>query len=1030
MEKESEITNNTTGLPPATTVTQSGADPFEQCARGILSTHDEYLMANAAARITSSNNSTLSSVTASRTLFQGHQLKPLSLFFNSPNRRILIGDEVGLGKTIEAGFIMNELRARGELGNVIVICPKALRFKWKKELSEKFGLEFTIYPNNADLLNALDRSSACSVRAIINYERVRMRKQYDSRQEQQTNAPVNLVDYLGQNQTRLGLVVYDEAHRMRNDETLTYKGSQIILSQADAAVFLTATPVMTNEKNLFNLLHLLDSERFTDMQVFKNILIETRPFLDAIAALNQGQPLATIKENLAKTEVEVVYTVGDNNYAKKETLSQIYNGNSQYDEIMNLLTCVDSPDTRAALQVRFQGMCPTSSIFTRTRKREVTTDMSQAERRVHLVWVSQTYEEKTTADDIILQYLFTHLRDELYDPFLTLDELKRRLHPNYQMALMQIERQLASNVHAYLSTWEDLDKGIDAFAKSDDSKTDRLIDLYQASVKAGGARKMVVFAVFKKTAEYLRIRLRKRGYNSVVIHGDVDHREEIIENFQTDPNLHFLIATEVIGEGLDLQFCSAIVNVDYPWNPMVIEQRIGRLDRFGQRSPVIHIYNMVVVDSIQEKIYKRLLSRIDAFKECVGELETILSAMVDGQTVAALIKQYEHDFYVGKLTEKEVLHKTDEICRAVANQRLAVKQLDKDLEDTHTHDAYFCSEVSQILGHNTSLRSDGLRRFLEKMLDEAVPGCIIEDKGDGIYRLHIYGDISGDLESFLKEHKPSGSDSDQLFHAFIHKVEGEDTLDFTFDQKNAYEDRSLEFVNMFHPLVVACVTYYYSPHRPGRNTQAFVFSVPVKGDLLPGIYYMALYEVTIRREVHGVAKNSTELYPVLYDVECEEIVPSRGFAEELYQNSIEYAADWTPDPHLTDPELIVRVKKAIEESVTTDTGTRLSLLVQATETEQSRRAARTREYYEAVIHNKRHTIKQWEFVLENGILTQKEKACLESAIRITKANIAQVQNQMIEALAKIQPGNVAIDQRILTLSLVIVTDDINDKDRP
>ena len=1025
MTNETEITNATTGSVPAQTVTHSGTDPFEQSAQGKLGTYVDYLMATSAAKISSSNNSTLSSVTASRTLFKGHQLKPLPLFFNSPNRRILIGDEVGLGKTIEAGFIMNELRARDELRNVLVICPKALQLKWKKELSEKFGLEFTIYPSNADLLKALDHSSTSGGRAIINYERVRMRKQYESKQEQQSNAPVNLVDYLGQSQTRFGLVVYDEAHRMRNDETQTYKGAQIILSRADAAVFLTATPVMTDVKNLFNLLHLLDSERFTDLQVFKNILMETRPFLDAIAALNQGQPLSTIKENLAKAEVEVIYTVGDDSYAKKETLSQIYEGNSQYDEIMNLLDSKDSPDTRAALQVRFQGMCPTSSIFTRTRKREVTTDMSQAERKVHLLWVSQTYEERTTVDDIILDYLFSHLREELYSPFLSIEELKMLLHPKYQMALMQIERQLASNVHAYLSTWEDLDKGVDAFAQSDDSKTDCLIDLYQASVRAGGPRKMVVFAVFKKTAEYLRIRLRKRGYNSLVIHGDVDHREEIIETFRTNPSIHFLIATEVIGEGLDLQFCSAIVNVDYPWNPMVIEQRIGRLDRFGQHSPIIHIYNMVVNYSIQEKIYKRLLSRIDVFKESVGELETILSAVVDGLPVATLIKQYEHDFNMGKLTEEEVLHKTDEICRAVANQRLAVTQLNKDLEDTHTHDAYFCNEVDRILGNHIALMGGGLHGFIEAILDEAVPGCIIEEKGDGLNCLHIYGDASGNLVSFMREYQPSGSD-DVLFRTFIQKVEGEESLDFTFDQKKAFEDRSLEFVNMFHPLVVACVTYYYSSHRPGSYSSVFSFSVPLQGSLLPGVYYMALYEVTIRREIQGVAKSSTELYPVLYDVDCGEIVPDHRLAEELYQYSTENASEWTPDNHLMEPELIARVKNAIEASVKTDMEARRLLLVQVAETEQSRRTARTREYYEAILHNKHHTIKQWEFVLEKGILTQKERACLESAIRITKAGITRTHDQMIEALAKIQPGSVAIDQRILTLSLVMVTDDTAD----
>ena len=117
-------------------------DPFERWRHKIYGHYTEYLKGNTAFKIQSTNNSTVSSLKASKTLFKPYQFKPLLKFLNSDNRRLLIADEVGLGKTIEAGHIMLELKARNEFRNALVICPVALREKWATELKEKFGLDF------------------------------------------------------------------------------------------------------------------------------------------------------------------------------------------------------------------------------------------------------------------------------------------------------------------------------------------------------------------------------------------------------------------------------------------------------------------------------------------------------------------------------------------------------------------------------------------------------------------------------------------------------------------------------------------------------------------------------------------------------------------------------------------------------------------------------------------------------------------------------------------------------------------------
>lgn len=144
------------------------SDPFERCKKGIFGSYAEFSKKNTTFKIRSSNNSTISSLKASKTLFRAYQFKPLLKFLNSSNRRLLVADEVGLGKTIEAGHIMLELKARKELHNVMIVCPRSLQKKWQEELLVRFDLNFKVYENSKDLLQDLEDNSR-PTRAIVNY---------------------------------------------------------------------------------------------------------------------------------------------------------------------------------------------------------------------------------------------------------------------------------------------------------------------------------------------------------------------------------------------------------------------------------------------------------------------------------------------------------------------------------------------------------------------------------------------------------------------------------------------------------------------------------------------------------------------------------------------------------------------------------------------------------------------------------------------------------------------------------------------
>ena len=285
------------------------SDPFERCSNGIFGSYSEYSKKNTSFKIKSSNNSTISSLKASKTLFRAYQFKPLLKFLNSPSRRLLVADEVGLGKTIEAGHIMLELKARRELQNVLIVCPWSLQEKWKGELQEKFGLSFRIYEKSKDLLEDLQYHNG-KVRAIINYEKIRFKKN-ETKKAEQTGEPDNLISYLTDSGRKFSLVVCDEAHRLRNTGTLIYGGAEILMSLSDSALFLTATPVMISNENLYNLLHLLDNTRYFNYQIFSNLVEQNRPFISALSALNANVPLHSIKESLSTAEIYTTFSADE-----------------------------------------------------------------------------------------------------------------------------------------------------------------------------------------------------------------------------------------------------------------------------------------------------------------------------------------------------------------------------------------------------------------------------------------------------------------------------------------------------------------------------------------------------------------------------------------------------------------------------------------------------------------------------------------------------------------------------------------------
>ena len=990
------------------------SNPYERCANGMFGTFSEFAQKNTSFKIRSSNNSSISSLKASKTLFRAYQFKPLLKFLNSPTRRMLVADEVGLGKTIEAGHIMLELKARRELRNALIICPKSLQFKWREELIEKFGLAFKIYDRAKDLISDLENNDG-RVRAILNYEKIRARspKKEDDKNSS-TKRAQNLVEYLSESDKKFSLVLCDEAHKMRNRETQTFKGADIVVGRAESAVFLTATPIMISTENLFNLLNLLDSSRYFNYQIFNARLQENRPFVEAISAVNKNLPLPVIADRLSNSEIQTSFSNSDDEeiYTRTISVNKAFASDPIYAEIIERLHTVDNRENRARLQYLLNAMSVMNNIFSRTRKREVTTDMSQAERKPHLQKVVLTANEQLEFDNVIEQYIEDNsYTDEWGEEILT---------QGGSLGLVQKKRQIASSVYGYLNSEDSLDKGIDEFAAFEDAKVDKLIEIIEEVFKHG-TKKIVVFALFRRTLKYLQIRLQKRGYGSLIIHGQVDNRAEILERFKNNSNNHILLSSEVGSEGLDMQFCNSMVNYDLPWNPMVVEQRIGRIDRFGQKSPVVNIYNLVVAGSIQEDIYIRLLERIGIFKGTIGDMEAILDAPITASakvTIQDVYNKLERELFTSKLTDEEKKRKIDEICQAFENEKEIIRHLEEGMTDTLTNDAYFQNEIQRILHNNAYVTENELKNYVESVIDKHLTTCNLIAIEKDVYEIQVPLSNPKIFSDFLLRNQTEGEENEIAFRRFRHSLEEMEHIYVTFSQEKAYENRSLLFLNIYHPIIQACLKYSLSSEDSTKTS--FCYSLKADDILKAGsAYYMGTFQFTTSRVVQGVIKHSETMLPFVFNISTREVEHNQDVIDRLFGVSQSQGYEYNPSSELFDSELIANMRYDFTAEVNSERKNRQEELRQQAESERIHNEAQTKEYYRSRMNIYKRRIKEREDMLEFVFNDEKQQRNLKSLIQMDKGMMDRLEKEMYERLAIINAdAKISVDEQLMTINLI------------
>ena len=578
--------------------------------------------------------STLYSLNAARVDFIPYQFRPVLRFIRSDRPRLLIADGVGVGKTIEAGLILRELQARRDIKSVLIVCPRPLvtERKWQSEM-KRFDEQFT-HMDGKTLRYCIGEMDLDGVWP---------------EQHLKTILPYSLFDeaFLHGVRNRKGLlhldppprfdlVIVDEAHHVRNQNTYAHQAVRFLCDHAEAAVFLTATPIQLGSHDLFVLLNTLRPDLIRDPETFRH-MSEPNPHINqAVNQVRAQRPDWTIQTTRAL-----------NDAAATDWGQAVLRHNPEFIRIRNrTATGIVAPEERVRLISAIEALHTFSGIINRTRRRDIG---AFTVRKPETVTVDFTPSQKRLHDELV------RVQAEIFSAIhrtANVDFMMTTIRRQAASCLYGLAPFLDDILHRHIDelAWEETDTtgpvpGQDAIntirsrivrvleqARSldpHDPKLERLRTIIRDKQDLAN-NKVMLFSSFRHTLRYVYDQLVSDGVRVGMIHGGTpdEERVELRRRFEKPredrDSLDLMLFSEVGCEGLDYQFCDCIVNYDLPWNPMRVEQRIGRVDRHGQQSDSVAIVNLITPGTVDADIYERCLLRIGVFNSAIGGSEAIL----------------------------------------------------------------------------------------------------------------------------------------------------------------------------------------------------------------------------------------------------------------------------------------------------------------------------------------------------------------------------------------------------------------------
>lgn len=511
-----------------------------------------------------------------------HQIHVLNRAMSNNQIRYILADEVGLGKTIEAGLIIKELKARGLVKRILVVCPKGLVTQWGLEMEEKFNEKFhVILPEDYDTIRKItdnDDVYGQFDQIISPMDSIKPLERRAGWTEEKINK-YNEERILSIINSGWDLIVIDEAHRVAGSsgEVARHKLGNLLSAASPYLLLLTATPHNGKTEPFLRLIRLVDEKAFPN---FKAIVKEqVAPYLIRTekreAIDNSGKKL--FKNRITKA-VELKW---DERHTMQKMLYEL---TSKY---------VAKGYNKA---VRNRGKFMWLIFLLIMMQRLVTSSTSAIRKSL----------EKRIAVLESQDFKITNLSE---NEFAEMD-LEENMEEAIKAISIDIKEEIAELTEivrvAKQAEFQYLDVKIEPF-----------IDIIDDLFSREKDRKIIVFTEFVATQEYLSNLLRTRGYTTSILNGSmsIDDRNIVLEEFKTKTNI--LVSTDAGGEGLNLQFSNVVINYDLPWNPMKIEQRIGRVDRIGQQNDV-QVYNFILAETVEKRVKDVLEQKLSVILQELG----------------------------------------------------------------------------------------------------------------------------------------------------------------------------------------------------------------------------------------------------------------------------------------------------------------------------------------------------------------------------------------------------------------------------
>jgi len=669
----------------------------------------------------------------------------------NPSIRFLLADDPGAGKTIMAGLLLKELKYRGLVNRVLIIVPGHLKEQWLREMKERFLESFLIVD-----------------RGVINAS-------WGQNVWTEFHQIITSLDFAKQEDVMFALkdsswdlVIVDEAHKMsaykygeKISKTARYQFGELISQITKHLLFLTATPHRGDPENFRLFLDLLQPGFFANTEML------------AASIQDKDNPLflRRLKEDLKGFDNAPLFPprrVETVKYRLSDAEKMLYNAVTKYvEQNFNKALQKEKRNVTFALTILQRRLASSVRAVRKSleRRRNRLEELYNRGQLLQEVGYTEEYIEDLEENERWQK------EEELLEKLTsaeTLEELKAEIDKLTELVLLarEVEKQEI------------------------ETKLNRLREVIEDEKLRETGTKILIFTESRDTLEYLAEKLGKKwGYAVTTIHGGMGMDARIRAEHEFKNRAQVMVATEAAGEGINLQFCWLMVNYDIPWNPNRLEQRMGRIHRYGQQHEV-HIYNLVAVDTREGRILERLFEKLNRMKEQLGSdrVFDVIGDILPGTSLKDLIL----DAIANRRTMEDILAQMERIPDAEVIRRVREATMEA-LATRHI-------DLSRIVDDQRAAQENRLvPEYVEKFFLRAAHelGLKIEKRKDGFWRV-----TSVPLEVRNQPYE---------FKIKYGEVQRE-YLKVAFDKETAFKGQA-EFVTMGHPLMEAVLETVFEKYR-------------------------------------------------------------------------------------------------------------------------------------------------------------------------------------------------------------------------